>query len=273
MKRTIILTVAAVAALFALTSCGNKVYKAGDRMPETTDSKVDSVSYAFGLYMSNMLTNSPFGEINLSELYRGFEDGLAGDKQTDIKPEEVGMIIQMHLMQRQAYVAKEQEAAGTEFLLKNKEKEGVVETESGLQYKVLVEGTGISPESADTVEVHYEGRLLDGTVFDSSRERGESIEFALNRVIKGWTEGLTYAKEGGQIELYIPADLAYGKRGSGPIPGNATLIFNIELIKVKKFAAEEEAPVEKANVKKPNVKSQSANPIDKSASKKPTIKK
>ena len=157
--------------------------------------------------------------------------------------------------------------------LKNKEKEGVVETESGLQYKVLVEGTGISPESADTVEVHYEGRLLDGTVFDSSRERGESIEFALNRVIKGWTEGLTYAKEGGQIELYIPADLAYGKRGSGPIPGNATLIFNIELIKVKKFAAEEEAPVEKANVKKPNVKSQSANPIDKSASKKPTIKK
>ena len=116
----------------------------------------------------------------------------------------------------------------------------MVETESGLQYKIEVEGTGISPEGADTVEVNYEGRLIDGTVFDSSYDRGESVRFPLNRVIKGWTEGLTYAKEGGKIQLYIPAELGYGKRGTGPIPGNSTLIFDIELVKVSKAAPKED---------------------------------
>ena len=139
-----------------------------------------------------------------------------------------------------AYVAERSLEEGKEFLAANKEKEGVVETESGLQYKIEVEGTGISPEETDTVEVNYEGRLIDGTVFDSSYDRGESVKFPLNRVIKGWTEGLTYVKEGGKIQLYIPAELGYGKRGTGPIPGNSTLIFDIELVKVSKAAPKDD---------------------------------
>lgn len=244
MKKSIIIVAAAMAALFVVSSCGNKVYKAGDRMPETTSAKIDSISYALGMYYGSTLTNAPFGEINLAELQKGFDDQLAGNVETKIKQEEVSMLIQMYLMQRQAYVANAEKEKAAEFLLKNKEKEGVIETESGLQYKILLEGNGISPEVTDTVEVHYEGKLLDGTVFDSSYKNGEPIKFPLNRVIKGWTEGLTYAKEGGKIELYIPADLAYGQRGSGPIPGNATLIFNVELIKVMKAAPVEEAETE-----------------------------
>ena len=120
------------------------------------------------------------------------------------------------------------------FQTANKEKEGVVETESGLQYIIEEEGTGIAPAATDTVEVNYEGRLLDGTVFDSSYERGESIKFPLNGVIKGWGEGLTYVKEGGKIRLFIPSSLAYGERATGPIPANSTLIFDVELIKVFK---------------------------------------
>ena len=138
-----------------------------------------------------------------------------------------------------AYESERSLEEGTEFLAANKGKEGVVETESGLQYKIEVEGAGISPEETDTVEVNYEGRLIDGTVFDSSYDRGESVKFPLNRVIKGWTEGLTYAKEGGKIQLYVPAELGYGQRGSGPIPGNSTLIFDIELVKVYKAAPKE----------------------------------
>ena len=141
---------------------------------------------------------------------------------------------------RMTYVAERSLEEGEEFLAANKEKEGVVETESGLQYKIEVEGTGISPEETDTVEVNYEGRLIDGTVFDSSYDRGESVKFPLNRVIKGWTEGLTYVKEGGKIQLYIPAELGYGQRGTGPIPGNSTLIFDIELVKVSKAAPKDD---------------------------------
>lgn len=246
MKKTIIISVAAIAALFTVASCGNNYYKKGDRMPETTDSKVDSVSYALGMYLASTMTMAPFGEINMDELQKGFEAVLVGNEETEIKQNDVNMIIQMHLMQRQAYVANAAKEQGEEFLLKNKEKEGVVETESGLQYKILEEGSGISPEATDTVEVHYEGKLLDGTVFDSSYKNGETVKFPLTSVIKGWSEGITYAKEGGKIELYIPSELAYGRRGAGPIPGNSTLIFNIELIKVSKAApkAEEKSKVE-----------------------------
>ena len=156
-----------------------------------------------------------------------------------LEEQDIVMLIQSYLRDRMAYESERSLEEGTEFLAANKGKEGVVETESGLQYKIEVEGTGIAPEETDTVEVNYEGRLIDGTVFDSSYDRGESVRFPLNRVIKGWTEGLTYAKEGGKIQLYVPAELGYGQRGSGPIPGNSTLIFDIELVKVYKAAPKE----------------------------------
>jgi FKBP-type peptidyl-prolyl cis-trans isomerase len=123
---------------------------------------------------------------------------------------------------------------GEKFLAENKSKEGVKTTASGLQYKVNKEGTGKSPAATDNVLVHYEGKLLDGTVFDSSIKRGEPISFPLNRVIPGWTEGLQLMKEGGKSTLYIPSKLAYGASGAGGAIGpNETLIFEVELIKVK----------------------------------------
>jgi len=123
---------------------------------------------------------------------------------------------------------------GERFLAENKSKEGVKTTASGLQYKITKEGTGKSPAATDKVLVHYEGKLLDGTVFDSSIKRGEPIAFPLNRVIPGWTEGLQLVKEGGKAILYIPSKLAYGSRGAGGAIGpDETLIFEVELLKVQ----------------------------------------
>lgn len=123
---------------------------------------------------------------------------------------------------------------GQQFLVENGAKEGVVTTESGLQYLVLEEGTGTEhPTKNSKVTVHYHGTLIDGTVFDSSVERGEPISFALKQVIKGWQEGLTYMVEGQKVRLFIPSQLAYGKGDSGPIPPSSTLIFDVELISIK----------------------------------------
>ncbi len=122
---------------------------------------------------------------------------------------------------------------GKEFLAQNKEKTGINTTDSGLQYKVLLEGTGKSPSATDRVTVHYEGTLIDGTKFDSSYDRGEPIDFGLNQVIRGWTEGVQLMKEGAKYKFFIPSDLAYGPQGSpGAIPPNAALIFTVELIRV-----------------------------------------
>lgn len=135
----------------------------------------------------------------------------------------------------QAATAEENKTAGAAFLAENAKKAGIVTTASGLQYEVLTQGTGTkSPSATDLVEVNYEGKLLDGTVFDSSYKRGESISFPLNRVIAGWTEGLQLMTEGAKHRLYIPSDLAYGTRGAGrDIGANATLIFDVELLKIK----------------------------------------
>lgn len=124
-------------------------------------------------------------------------------------------------------------SADTQYLEENRSKDGVQVTATGLQYKILREGKGRKPGQNDTVEVHYKGTLIDGTVFDSSYKRGQSISFPLNRVIAGWTEGLQLMKEGAKYELVIPAKLGYGARGAGNvIPPNATLVFEVELLKV-----------------------------------------
>ena len=123
-------------------------------------------------------------------------------------------------------------------LAENKKKEGVQVTESGLQYKVIEEGEGVSPDANDKVTVHYHGTLIDGTVFDSSKDRGEPVTFGLNRVIPGWTEGVQLMKEGATYEFYIPAELAYGTRApqGSPIGPNETLVFKVELLEVKESA-------------------------------------
>lgn len=123
---------------------------------------------------------------------------------------------------------------GQDFLSHNMTQEGVVTTESGLQYKVLSKGTGeVHPKASDKVKVHYHGTLIDGTVFDSSVTRGQPIEFGLNQVIKGWTEGLQLMVEGEKTRLFIPSELAYGNRSAGIIPAGSTLIFDVELLEIK----------------------------------------
>ncbi|PSU35119.1 FKBP-type peptidyl-prolyl cis-trans isomerase [Photobacterium lutimaris] len=143
------------------------------------------------------------------------------------------VIFFMQRSQGNKQAAAENITAGETFLAENKEKEGVQTTASGLQYLVLQEGTGsVHPKASDKVTVHYHGTLLDGTVFDSSVERGETIQFGLNQVIKGWTEGVQLMVEGEKTRFFVPADLAYGNRSIGAIPPGSVLIFDVELFKI-----------------------------------------
>lgn len=144
--------------------------------------------------------------------------------------------------EKQAAETAAAKAEGENFLAENAKKDGVKVTDSGLQYKVITEGTGAKPAATDTVEVHYRGTLIDGTEFDSSYKRGETIQFPLNGVIKGWTEGLQLMTVGSKYELYIPSELGYGERGAGQsIPGNAALVFEVELVSIPSQEAEQDA--------------------------------
>ncbi|MEC7283749.1 MAG: FKBP-type peptidyl-prolyl cis-trans isomerase, partial [Pseudomonadota bacterium] len=180
-------------------------------------------------------------------LQQGFKDGL--NDTLKFTPEQIQQIAQQG---EEVLRAKQQEMAeqaaeknieaGLAYLEENGKKEGVVTTESGLQYEVLEEGEGASPEATDMVKVHYRGTLLDGTEFDSSYKRGEPAEFPLNRVISGWTEGVQLMKEGAKYRFHIPSELAYGARSTGAITPNSTLIFDVELLEVVK--PEAHAPTE-----------------------------
>lgn len=141
--------------------------------------------------------------------------------------------MQKKQMEKMAQTSAPNKEAGNKFLEDNRKNEGVIETNSGLQYKVIKEGKGKSPAETDKVTVNYEGKLLDGKIFDSSYDRKKPETFPVNGVIKGWTEGLQLMKEGGIYELYIKSDLAYGDQGNPSIPGGSLLIFKVELIKVE----------------------------------------
>ncbi len=200
------------------------------------ESDADKVSYGIGLQLGQQVKGQSFEGFSLDALIIGISDVF---KNTPLRFPEDEMQAAFSAINQQVQ-AKATEAArahkeiGEAFLTVNEKKAGVVATASGLQYEVLTEGSGSKPSIDDTVVTHYHGTLIDGTVFDSSVERGEPAQFPVNGVIKGWTEALQMMNVGSKWRLFIPSDLAYGDQGSGPVIGpGTTLIFEVELIEIK----------------------------------------
>ncbi|MBP7934295.1 MAG: FKBP-type peptidyl-prolyl cis-trans isomerase [Phycisphaerae bacterium] len=201
--------------------------------------QIAKVSYAIGMNMGNML-KAQYIEPDLDALTRGIKDVLAGGKplMTDKEVTETFRAFQTEhqvtVEKKKKELGEKNKAEGDKYLAANKTKEGVKTTASGLQYKVIKEGTGAQPKDTDTVKVHYTGKLLNGNVFDSSVDRGQPATFQANRVIKGWTEALQLMKVGSKWELTIPSELAYGPNGSGArIPPNSVLVFEVELLNIE----------------------------------------
>jgi len=243
MKKITTLGVSALAsAMLLATGCstnnGNQETAAQSVSITEQSSASEKVGYSLGFMMAEG-NKDAVKDLDLNTFEKGFRDGYEGNESALTQEQMQQVLMDYQKEQEEQFVeemetkATENKAAGAEFLAENAKKEGVKQTESGLQYKVIEAGTGQSPEATDVVEVNYEGKLLDGTVFDSSYERGEPIEFPLNQVIAGWTEGLQLMKEGGKYEFYIPSDIAYGEAGNAGIEPNSTLIFTVELLAVK----------------------------------------
>lgn len=192
---------------------------------------MDQLSYAWGIAIGKQLRGMGLTDLRYDDFDRALKASFE-DLPTEMEAQK---IITEYLEELSRKAAEAAQSVGKKFLEENGKKENVITTASGLQYEVEKEGTGAQPTAEDEVTVHYTGKLLDGTVFDSSVSRGEPATFPLNRVIPGWTEGVQLMKEGGKYRFYIPSDLAYGPNGiQGAIPPHATLIFDVELIKVIK---------------------------------------
>jgi FKBP-type peptidyl-prolyl cis-trans isomerase FklB len=200
---------------------------------------MDKVSYALGIGIGHQLANMGGQELNIDDFAQAVKDVLGG-KELKIKSSEAQQIVQEFFAQQEQKINKQRaeagkahKEAGEKYLAENAKKDGVITLPSGLQYQVLKEGNGKKPSAKDSVKCHYEGFLIDGTVFDSSVQRGEPAVFGLQQVIAGWTEGLQLMQEGAKYRFFIPYRLAYGEGGAGSsIPPFAALIFDVELIEV-----------------------------------------
>ncbi len=195
---------------------------------------MDKVSYALGMHMASHIINSGLKRIEMDAFTEAFSQMIQG-KPMKISPEEAQQVMQDFFAKQRQESASINLEAGKRFLEENKKKNGVVALSNGMQYEVIEEGSGSKPSLTDRVRVHYEGTLIDGTIFDSSVQRGESAVFQLNQVILGWQEGLQLMSEGARWRFYIPPHLAYGERGAGEVIGpNATLIFDVQLLSIEK---------------------------------------
>jgi FKBP-type peptidyl-prolyl cis-trans isomerase FklB len=215
------------AALFYASSCQQKV----GNVDLKTDH--DSVSYLIGHNVGSSLSASPMTEFNMKALMKGMQDGI-DEEELFMDPNMAGAFIGEYMQNLEEAGTMVDLEAGIAFLEDNMTREGVITTESGLQYEILVEGTGPKPVDTSMVTVHYHGTLIDGTVFDSSVERGEPVQFPVNGVISGWTEALQLMPVGSKWKIFIPSELAYGAnpRPGGVIKPNMALIFEVELISI-----------------------------------------
>lgn len=226
----------AVLAMTILSACSQGQKEA--RVDLLT--QMDSVSYAIGSDIGNNFKRSKLDSVNVNALSMGLQDAL--DSATLMDEATVQQVVQGYMMKLQERKMAEERAkgeenrvAGEKFLAENGKRTGVVTTTSGLQYEVITLGTGPKPASTDQVKVHYTGTLIDGTKFDSSVDRGVPATFGVNQVIPGWVEGIQLMPTGSKFKFFIPSDLGYGPTGAGDkIPGNSTLIFDVELIEIVK---------------------------------------
>jgi FKBP-type peptidyl-prolyl cis-trans isomerase len=227
-----------LSVLTLFSACSNMP---GSRSSADLSTKIDSVSYAIGYLQGSGMMEQGINDLDLNNFVAGFEKAI-NEEDALMERMDMQMLIQQYLSDvqmrqeverlEQAEVSREE---GLAFLEENAQREGITVTESGLQYRVIEEGTGDSPTAEDTVEVHYRGTLISGEEFDSSHSRNQTATFPLNGVISGWTEGLQYMREGATYEFFIPAELGYG---DNPPPGSiinagSVLIFEVELIDVK----------------------------------------
>jgi len=234
MKKNILYLVVAALLMAASSSC-----QQGGPANVKLETTVDSVSYAIGVLVgannNQQLKNVPEGDkMNLEAVSNAFQTITMG-KELQISEEDANKIVQKFFTDASQREAQENLEKGNKFLEENKAREGVHTTESGLQYEIITEGTGEKPAATDRVRVHYHGTLIDGTVFDSSVERGEPVVFGVTQVIPGWTEALELMPVGSKWKIYLPADLGYGERSpGGDIGPNEALIFEVELLEIVK---------------------------------------
>ncbi len=221
------LTLALLIMVAIMSGCNSKFGKVEIKTEN------DSLSYAIGVNMGYNLKNSKIEDLNIAALVNGMQDVKEGKKDL-MTADKTMAIIQKFLTKQKEVEGAKSLVEGKKFLEDNAKKEGVISDPEGFQYKTLQEGTGAAPVETDVVKVHYKGTLLDGTEFDSSYKTNQPAQFPLNGVIRGWTLGLQKMKVGGKIMLWLPASLAYGERGGGPIGPNQTLIFEVELLEIVK---------------------------------------
>ena len=217
-------------SLIVATLCAGVVWSVS--AAEQFKDEKDKASYALGLNIGKQLKQND-ADIDVDIYLRGLKDGMAGNTNVMSDEEIRGTLMAWQTNLRTRGLEKKKKE-GAAFLAENKKKEGVMSTPSGLQYKILTRGSGPIPTTNDTVVCHYRGTLIDGTEFDSSYKRGEPANFPVTGVIKGWTEALLMMPKGSKWQLFIPSDLAYGDRGNPRIPGGSVLLFDIELIDIKK---------------------------------------
>ncbi|MBN2419861.1 MAG: FKBP-type peptidyl-prolyl cis-trans isomerase [Deltaproteobacteria bacterium] len=233
--KSLLKTFLCITLIAFVLGCQDTKQQSDSAIPETDK---DKMSYAIGVNMGQSISEIK-DEIDLTMLQKGMSDKIQGnellvsDEEAQALLRALSAKLNAKKQEEVALLAQKNLEAGKAYLEENKIKEGVITTESGLQYKIIKEGEGKSPKKSDRITVHYEGTKIDGSVFDSSYKRGEPVTFQIDRVIKGWTEGLQLMKEGGKYKLFVPADLAYGESGAGQQIGpNEVLLFDVEIVKV-----------------------------------------
>lgn len=257
-KRSTFLLTALMASILALTGCNNDGKGESKSSSKTTitsaSPELEKVGYSLGYLMANG-NKKDVPDLDVKAFEQGFRDGYGDDEsKRALTEEEMHKVLTEYQKKREEQIikeiaekAKKNKEEGEKFLAENAKKEGVKTTPSGLQYKIITQGTGANPKATDIVTVHYEGKLLNGEVFDSSYKQGQPAQFKLNEVIKGWTEGLQLMPTGSKYEFYIPSELAYGEQGNPVIEPNSVLTFTVELLDeeaAKKAIAEAHAKAE-----------------------------